>query len=83
MCLAFSYSEFLSKTAGYAWGMPLVVLLFGTGLYLAFVSRLMPLRGFGRALALLSGRVRHEGDERAEGEITYFQGLATAISRPS
>ena len=60
--------------------MPLVVLLFGTGLYLAFVSRLMPLRGFGRALALLSGRVRHEGDERAEGEITYFQGLATAMS---
>lgn len=73
-------SEWLSIIVDYAWGMPLVVLLMGGGLYLVFVSRFLPLMGFKRAILITAGKYHHKGDDAAEGQISHFQALTNAIS---
>ncbi len=73
-------SEFLDTAVAYAWGMPLVVLLMGGGLYLLFVSRFLPFRGLFRALAITLGRFQHKGDATASGQLSHFQALTNAVS---
>jgi len=73
-------SDFLSDLSGFAWGLPLVLLLVGGGLALAVHSRFLPLRGFAHSFRLITGRFRHEGDEQDKGQISSFQALTTALS---
>lgn len=73
-------SNFLSDLSGFAWGLPLVLLLVGGGLILAVHSRFLPLRGFAHGFRLITGRFRHEGDEEDKGQISSFQALTTALS---
>lgn len=73
-------SELLSLIVSYVWGLPLVILLVGGGLYLMFVSRFLPMRGFFHALQLISGKVHFKDDAKAEGQINHFQALMTALS---
>ena len=63
--------------ASLAWGLPLLILLMGGGLYLIFRIRFLPFLYIGHAIALLRGKYDHEGET---GEITHFQALATALS---
>ena len=67
----------LSQIASLAWGLPLLLILIGGGLYLIFRIRFLPFLFLGHALALLSGKYDHEGEA---GEITHFQALSTALS---
>lgn len=67
----------IETIASYAWGLPLLVLLIGGGLYLAFRIGFLPFRYLGHALAILRGKYDSENDE---GEITHFQALTTALS---
>lgn len=61
---------------GIVWGVPMLVAILGTGLFLTFGLRMMPVRRLGTAFALLwRGRSR-EGD----GDIPSFQALMTALS---
>lgn len=61
---------------GIVWGVPMLVAILGTGLFLTFGLRMMPVRRLGMAFALLwRGRSR-EGD----GDIPSFQALMTALS---
>ena len=65
-------SSFLSTLVDWAWGLPLIFLLIGGGLYLAAVSRMASLRGFFHALKLIRGKVPH-----ARGCCTPPTGIAS------
>ncbi len=63
--------------SSYAWGLPLLILLIGGGLYLLIISRFLPFRFFFHALDVLRGTYNNPNDP---GEITHFQALTTALS---
>ncbi|MDH5436363.1 MAG: sodium:alanine symporter family protein [Gammaproteobacteria bacterium] len=63
--------------AGLAWGIPSIILLVGTGLYLTLRLRLIQLRGFKHAFQLITGKYDKSTDP---GEVTHFQALSTALS---
>lgn len=70
-------AELLGKVSGWVWGLPLIVLLVGTGAYYMVILRAVPLRRLGEALHLAFVRRREHG---AEGDISHFQALMTALS---
>jgi AGCS family alanine or glycine:cation symporter len=72
-----SLTELTGTAAGYAWGIPSIVLLVGTGLYLTLRLRLIQLRGFRHSIGLISGRYDKAGDP---GEVSHFQALSAALS---
>ncbi|MCF7982227.1 MAG: alanine:cation symporter family protein, partial [Pseudomonadales bacterium] len=58
------------------WGVPLIVLLLGTGIYLTLGLALMPIRKLGYGFRMLwQGRASKE-----EGQISPFNALMTALS---
>ncbi|MDC7995299.1 alanine/glycine:cation symporter family protein [Altibacter sp. HG106] len=69
--------QFTSQLSSFAWGLPLLLLLIGGGLYLLIRIRFLPFRYLGHAIAVLRGRYDDENDE---GDISHFQALTTALS---
>lgn len=67
----------LQSYADYAWGLPLLIILIGGGLYLLVRSRFLPFRYFFHAINVLRGKY---DDPDAVGEITHFQALSTALA---
>ena len=67
----------ISETASAAWGLPLLILLIGGGLYLLIRIQFLPFRYLGHAIAVLRGKYDNESDS---GEISHFQALTTALS---
>lgn len=63
--------------AGYAWGIPSVILLVGTGIYLTIRLRFIQLSGFAHSIALVSGKYNNPNDP---GEVSHAQALFTALS---
>ncbi len=72
-----SLTEITGTIAGYAWGIPSIVLLVGTGLYLSIRLRGIQFRGFRHATNLVQGKYDKVDDP---GEVTHFQALSTALS---
>jgi len=72
-----SLTEWTGMIAGLAWGIPSIILLVGTGLYLTLRLRLIQLRGFKHAFQLITGKYDKSTDP---GEVTHFQALSTALS---
>jgi AGCS family alanine or glycine:cation symporter len=70
-------NQFIADFASYAWGLPLLILLIGGGLYLLILSRFLPFRYLGHALQVLRGKYDDPNDS---GEISHFQALTTALS---
>ncbi|MFV0570842.1 MAG: alanine/glycine:cation symporter family protein [Xanthomarina gelatinilytica] len=70
-------NQIISDFASYAWGLPLLILLIGGGLYLLILSRFLPFRYLGHAFQVLRGKYNNPNDA---GEITHFQALTTALS---
>ncbi|MDT0688544.1 alanine/glycine:cation symporter family protein [Salegentibacter sp. F188] len=70
-------NELIAQFASLVWGLPLVILLIGGGLYLLILSRFLPFRYLGHSLDLLRGKY---DDPNAPGEINHFQALSTALS---
>jgi len=70
-------TEITGTIAGYAWGIPSIVLLVGTGLYLSIRLRGIQFRGFRHATNLVQGKYDKVDDP---GEVTHFQALSTALS---
>lgn len=68
---------FLSELSSLAWGLPLLILLIGGGLYLLLRIKFLPFAHLGHAISVLRGKYDNELDE---GEITHFQALTTALS---
>ena len=67
----------VNAIAGYVWGVPLLILLVGTGIFLTIRNRLVQWRGFKHSFELISGK--YDKPEH-KGEITHFQALAAALS---
>src|SRR5690554_6636298 len=70
-------NQLISDFASYAWGLPLLILLIGGGLYLLILSGFLPFRYLGHAFQVLRGKYDNPNDS---GEITHFQALTTALS---
>ncbi|MEM7186792.1 MAG: alanine/glycine:cation symporter family protein [Bacteroidota bacterium] len=69
--------DFIAQLSGIAWGLPLLIILIGGGLYLLIRIRFVPFRYLFHAVAVLRGKY---DDEKDEGELSHFQALTTALS---
>jgi len=70
-------SDLIATVDGYIWGVPLMVLLVGTGLFLSIRMGLVQFRGFRHGVRVLKGDYDKEEDP---GEIKHFQALSAALS---
>ncbi|WP_179344801.1 alanine/glycine:cation symporter family protein [Winogradskyella ursingii] len=70
-------NNILAEFSSLAWGLPLLILLVGGGLYLLIRSRFIPFRYIGHAINVLRGRYDNPDDP---GEISHFKALTTALS---
>ncbi len=68
-----------ATVSDFIWGLPMVVLLFGTGLLLTFMTGFVQIRNFTQAVKMVVGRSKGPAAE-AEGDISPFQALMTALS---
>lgn len=67
----------LDRVYAMVWGMPLLLLITGIGLYLTFALRGLQFRYLWYALKLAFGKNR---DKESEGDISHFQSLMTALA---
>jgi Na+/alanine symporter len=65
----------LSTLANFVWGVPMLVLLVGTGLYLTIVLRGVQFRALGHAFRLIFHK-----ESSAAGDISHFAALTTALA---
>ncbi len=72
-----AFDSFWSAFVDYAWGLPLVILLIGGGLFFTLRTRFLPFRGVRHAWHILRGKYDYDTDP---GEITHFQALTSALS---
>ncbi|TFH02641.1 MAG: sodium:alanine symporter family protein [Calditrichales bacterium] len=71
-------NEYVQLVAGFLWGIPLMALLVGTGVWLTIRLRGIQFTKLWRALYLALIKRKEDGDE--PGDITHFQALMTALS---
>ena len=67
--------ELLSQINDMLWGIPLITLLLGTGIYLTFRLKFLQLKRLKLAFHLA-----FQHDESHEGDVSSFQALCTALS---
>ena len=67
----------LQRLADFVWGLPLIVTILATGVYCTIRFRLIQLRKFPHALAIISGK--YDSPDH-QGQISHFQALCTALS---
>ena len=68
---------FLDKASDIVWGLPLLILLVGTGIYLTIRLGVLQIRTLPYALKLSFSRNQ---DKKSEGDISHFQALMTAMA---
>jgi len=68
---------FVDKIDGVVWGPVTIILLFGTGILLSVILKVVQIRKFFYAWKLISGKYDNPEDH---GEITHFQALCAALS---
>ncbi len=69
--------QFIADFASAVWGLPLLLLLIGGGLYLLIRSGFLPFQFIGHAIQVLRGKYDDPDDP---GQISHFQALSTALS---
>lgn len=69
--------SFISSASGFVWGMPLIVLVMGGGLYFMLYSGFVPFLHFRHAFNVLRGKY-HEPN--APGEVSHFQALSGSMA---
>lgn len=72
-----TFNYLLEQFSDLAWGLPLLILLIGGGLYLLIRSKFLPFRYLGHAISILRGKYDDQNDT---GHISHFQALTTALS---
>jgi alanine or glycine:cation symporter, AGCS family len=70
-------TQLLTNINNLIWGVPAVVFLVGTGIYLTVYLKLIQWRGFFHSFALLTGKYSKKNDP---GEISHFKALMTGLS---
>ena len=71
------FNQILKDFSSLAWGLPLLIILIGGGLYLIARSQFLPFRYLGHAIQVLRGKYDDPNDP---GEISHFKALTTALS---
>jgi AGCS family alanine or glycine:cation symporter len=72
-----AFDNFWATAVDYAWGLPLVILLIGSGVFFTLAGRFIPFRSLRHALDILAGKYDDVDDP---GEISHFQALSSALS---
>lgn len=72
--------DLLQNISDFIWGPPLLILLVGTGVYLTLRLKLLQIFKLPLALKYVFGKDEEENDEGAEGDISSFGALCTALS---
>lgn len=67
----------ITTLANWIWGLPLVLLITGSGLFFFLFSRFLPFRYLPHSIAVLTGRHDQSGDP---GLISHFQALSVALA---
>ncbi len=70
--------DFVTNIRDFVWGLPLIILLVGTGIYLTIALRGIQFRKLWHALYL--GLVKRKEDSDEPGDISHFQALMTALA---
>lgn len=70
-------NDVLDKVSGFIWGVPLLILIVGTGLFLTFRIGFLQLRMLPYSLKLAFS---FKQDKESEGDISHFQALMTALA---
>jgi AGCS family alanine or glycine:cation symporter len=66
------------KLSNIVWGWPMLILLVGTGIYLTFILKGLQFRGLIHSFNIAF--IKRKETETAEGDITHFQALMTALA---
>ena len=72
--------EFVKAVNEWMWGLILLIILCGSGIFFTIRLKFIQVRKFGEGCRLVFGHFKSSGGERKEGEMTPFQSLATAIA---
>ena len=70
-----TFTQILTSINDFVWGIPLITLLLGVGIYFTFKLKLLQLSRLGLAFKLIFKK-----DEEGEGDVSSFQALCTALS---
>ncbi|MBM7717062.1 AGCS family alanine or glycine:cation symporter [Bacillus thermophilus] len=70
-------SKILETISGFVWGLPLLVLILGTGIFLTFRIGFLQLRLLPYSLKLAFS---FKQDKSSKGDISHFQALMTALA---
>ena len=73
-----NFDVILSEMVAFAWGLPMVVLLVGGGLFFVIHSRLLPYLNLKHAIDITRGK--YDDIDNAKGDINHFQALIVALS---
>ena len=68
-----------SAINGFVWGVPMLVLLVGTGILMTLRTRGVQFRKFGYAMKNTIGKIFHK-TKAGKGEMTPFQAMSTALA---
>ena len=69
------FEKVIEQIDGFVWGIPLIVLILGVGIYLTVRVLFLPVRKLGRAFRYMFAK-----EEGGKGEISSFGALCTALS---
>lgn len=69
--------HYIIEFTNFIWGLPLLFLLIGGGVFFFFYSGLAPFRHFRHAILILIGRYDNPEDP---GDINHYQALSTALA---
>lgn len=69
-------NHYLFEIRNFVWGIPLMLLLIGTGLYLTLILRGVQFRYLGYALKQVFAKPK----KNSEGDISHFQSLMTSVA---
>lgn len=77
ICFMAKLDEFIAEFASFVWGLPLLILLTGGGLFLLIYSKFLPYRYLKHSLQVLRGKYDNPDDP---GDINHFKALSTALA---
>lgn len=69
--------QFIINTADFIWGIPVLILLLGGGVYFLIYSRLVPIHYLGHAISILTGK--YDNPEEP-GQLKHYEALSTALA---
>lgn len=71
------FEALINFISGIVWGIPFLILLIGTGVFLTFYFRFVQIRRFKHSVKVIRGSY---DDPEEEGDLSHFQALSSALS---